>query len=152
MTDDVVPFPGARLANDEDADWIERTIWACNCGCTVMYLHADGRVECAACETFYAAEVAESGKWLQRVTHVPADPPPETGFDNFKVRRLHGPAEFFQGHLRESYDKLSNCIAAAILWRDGTTSTYRSEFCQAPDQRRWLLRMLRRTFLHLTRD
>lgn len=111
-------------------------IWACNCGCTVHRVYADGRIECGSCE-----EIANGfeGEWRERLPPAPEDPRPLDA-DNFKaVFGLDGSEAFLRRHIKD--DDLQFVV---LGYDDGSLSTWRDEDFDTPDRIAWAGRILRK--------
>ena len=111
MTDNVTPFPPPETAEPT------RTIWVCACGCTAMYAHADGRIECQACERVCREDL---GDWRKRLPPEPEDAPELDG-NSFKTVTSLSVAHFYQRRLK---DDNQQAIAVICLYEDGGMSTY----------------------------
>ena len=94
----------------------ERLLWVCNCGCTVHYHHADGRVECCECESI---ATGLTGEWR---APLPDEPDKARPLDSstFKLVRLDSVKTFFRRRLEDE----EQSVAVAVLYPDGGLSTY----------------------------
>lgn len=110
-------------------------IWVCNCGSTVHYCHADGRIECAACETITSDC---SAAWRERLPATPKDPEPMPP-DAFKVVSLQSVDLFYRRRIKaEATDEPA--IAVVCLYSDGSQVTF-LDHKTSPDPE-WLKRQL----------
>lgn len=106
MTASVIPFQPRRC------------IWTCDCGCTVHYLHADGHVECAGCETIARGDLSN---WREQLPTEPVNPEPLP--DNaYRVVELDGPASFLKRRLKQ--DDMADIGAILVFYRGGRMATF----------------------------
>lgn len=126
MTDNVVHLP----RRDEG-----ELVWACDCGSTTHYHHADGRVTCGSCDVEASGA---SGSWRARLPEEPIDPRP-LDHDNFKVTDFTGPDVFLKRQIKTSEGR--PMAAAIIVFHDGSFSTWQADI-ETDEQKAWLLRKL----------
>ncbi|HET9160470.1 MAG TPA: hypothetical protein VFN88_07640 [Caulobacteraceae bacterium] len=137
MDDNVVKLP--RRDGGE-------TVWACGCGCTVHYHHADGRVVCSHCDTL--ADGAH-GEWRLRLPEEPAAPA-ALDSSNFKVIDLSDAESFLRRQIATAKPERPVAIAV-VIYADGSASTWGDDI-STEDRRGWVHRKMAEATARLTRE
>jgi hypothetical protein len=133
VTDNVVQLPKPEKT---------RAIWVCNCGCTVMYCHADGHIECADCEVVGGGY---DGAWRSRLPATP-DEPAIMDPESFKVVRLDSAASFYRRRLTAEAEDVP-AIAVVCIYPDGGLASYLNHEVESIS---WLRRKLQTVIRRMT--
>ena len=110
-----------------------RVIWVCGCGCASFDLHADGGIECAACDTPIGTD--EFSGWF--------DPMPDRDYssDANVSSNVHSNGSVdFARHRAMRYATSDDAVCIAVVDRDGTVHAW-SE-ADTIERMRWVRRKL----------